>query len=224
MAIEAVIFDLDGTVLDNEMDWEQAFTTVMAKYQIMSKFRLENGWVHEPGIGLGSNWRRVLSENGEYSPEIERKLTGETVDEYRKLVADLQVKLRDGLEDVMAVISEKNLLTALSTGSTWGIVEKELEALNLILAFGVTTTGEEVIISKPDPEIYLLTAQKLDIDPRNCLVVEDAIAGVRAAKEIEMKAACLISGYAQETVLQSIGTDYLLKDISDLKQIVGNIE
>lgn len=224
MAIEAVIFDLDGTVLDNEPDWEQAFRTVMAKYQIMSKFRLENGWVHEPGIGLGSNWRRVLSENGEYSFENERKLTGETVDEYQKLVGDLQVKLRNGLEEAMSAISEKNLLTALSTGSTWGIVEKELEALNLILAFGVTTTGEEVIAPKPDPEIYLLTARKLDVDPRNCLVIEDAVAGVRAAKEIEMKTACLVSGYAPETVLKSIETDFLLKDMLDLKEIIIGFE
>ncbi len=222
--IEALIFDLDGTILDNEGDWEQAFKTVLSKYQILPKFRLGNGWVHEPGIGLSSNWRRVLTESGEHSSENERKLTYETVEEYEKIVGNLEVKLRHGVEEVITLAKEKNLLTAISTGSTWNIVEKELEALNLILAFGVTTTGDEVLRSKPDPEIYLLTAQKMEIDPRNCLVIEDAVAGVRAAKEVEMKVACLQSDYATTDILQSIQTDFILKEFSDLTGIINNIE
>lgn len=222
--VEAIIFDLDGTILDNEGDWEQAFKNVLAKYQYLPKFRLDNGWIHEPGIGLSSNWRRVLTESGEYSAESERKLTFETVEEYKKIVGDLEVKLRDGVEEIVTLAKDKNLLTAISTGSTWSVVEKELEALNLILAFGTTTTGDEVLLSKPDPEIYLLTAQKMEIDPRNCLVVEDAIAGVRAAKEIEMQTACIQSGYASAEVLKSIRTDYILNDFSYLMGIIKNFE
>lgn len=222
--IEAIIFDLDGTILDNEADWEAAFKMVMVKYQIHTNLVLANGWAHEPGIGLSSNWRRVLTENGEYNPESEIKLVAETVAEYQKLVGDLEVKLRDGVEDVVTMAKEKNLLTAISTGSSWSVVGRELEELGLILAFGVTTTGEEVLVSKPDPEIYLLTAQKLEIDPRNCLVVEDAIAGVRAAKEIEMQVACLVSEYAEKGDLQALSVDFVLNEFSDLKGIINNIE
>ena len=61
-------------------------------------------------------------------------------------------------------IKDKGWQTALATGTEWHVVEKELEQVNLYLAFDVTTTGDEVLAQKPDPEIYLLTAQKLGVE------------------------------------------------------------
>jgi beta-phosphoglucomutase-like phosphatase (HAD superfamily) len=100
------------------------------------------------------------------------------------------------------------------------VVEGELEELQLYTAFDITTTGEEVTVQKPDPEIFLLTAQKLEIDPEQCLVVEDAIAGVRAGKEAGMFVAAFVSEYATEEQLKAAGADYVLKDFSELKDLI----
>jgi phosphoglycolate phosphatase-like HAD superfamily hydrolase len=66
MTVAAVIFDLDGTVLMNESDWEEAFLAVARKYQVPNaKCQMPSGWVHEPGIGVESNWKRMVGVGGE---------------------------------------------------------------------------------------------------------------------------------------------------------------
>lgn len=214
--IQAVIFDLDGTILDNEKEWETAFEAVIHKHQIPnSKFQMPNGWIHEPGLGLSNNWKRIVRE------EPVEKYVMETVEEYKSLSKSLS--LRDGVEELVQMVKEKGWRTGLCTGSTWSVVEKELEELSLELAFDVTTTGEEVLMSKPDPEIYLLTAQKLEAEPEDCLVIEDAIAGIRAAKEAGCKAVGLISEYSVKTTLLAAGADYVVEKISDISGVISNI-
>jgi len=209
--INAVIFDLDGTVLDNEPAWEEAFRAVARKSQIPNlKSQLANGWYHEPGIGITPNWKRLM-------PEKADKLSVETMLEYRK--AD--VKVRDGLVELVEKIKEKGWMTALTTGSSWNVVERELEELNLYLAFDVTTTGEEVTILKPDPEIYVLTCQKLGLESKECVVVEDAIAGVRAGAEAGCAVIGLESDYAPKSMLSAAGAKFVA---GGLEEVWGIIE
>lgn len=208
--ISAVIFDLDGTVLDNEPEWETAFRAVVDSNQLSVVSWMPNKWLHEPGIGITPNWKRL-------APEKAEELTVETMLEYRK--AD--VKVRDGLVELIEQIKEKGWLTALVTGSSWNVVEKELEELALYLAFDVTTTGEEVVILKPDPEIYVLTCQKLGLEPKECVVVEDAIAGVRAGAEAGCMVIGLESDYAPEETLLAAGAKRVVADLNEIIDILN---
>lgn len=198
--IGAVIFDLDGTVLDNEPEWETAFRTVAEKYKIQG-----SGWLHEPGIGIRPNWKRLM-------PEKADELTVKTMLEYRK--AD--VKIREGLVELVENIKERGWQTALVTGSSWNVVEKELEELNLYLAFDVTTTGEEVALQKPDPEIYVLTCQKLGLEPKECVIIEDAIAGVRSGVEAGCTVIGLESDYAPRETLLAAGAKWVVKNFEEI--------
>ncbi len=193
--ISAVIFDLDGTVLDNEQKWEDAFQVVARKNT--------QKWIHEPGIGILPNWEKIVGK-GEEAEEMTRK----TEKEYHESPESL---VRNGLEDLVEEIKEKGWLTALATGSNWNVVESELEQLNLWLAFDVTTTGEEVLVQKPDPEIYLLTAQKLGVRSETCVVIEDSVAGVESGLAAGMKVVGLTSDYASREMLKKAGA----KDVVD---------
>ena len=153
--IGAVIFDLDGTVLDNEEKWEEAFRAG-ARNNAQPTTLSPQGFIHEPGIGVKPNWRKITGDEA-----LSEKLTRETWVEYQK---DEEVKIMAGVEELIEEIKDKGWQTALATGTEWHVVEKELEQVNLYLAFDVTTTGDEVLAQKPDPEIYLLTAQKLGVE------------------------------------------------------------
>jgi beta-phosphoglucomutase len=219
--IAAAIFDLDGTVIDNEGQWETAFKSVFERSKIQDsgfkiQFRQANGWMHEPGLGLISNWRRIAP--AEQVEELVRK----TVQEYRSL--SLSVSLRDGVGEAVEVAKARGWQTGLCTGSTWSIVERELEEMAMQLAFDVTTTGEEVLVSKPDPEIYLLAAQKLGLEPEEGLVVEDAIAGIRAGKEAGMKVIGLVSDYAPKELILAAGADFTAVNFSDVVELFKVIE
>lgn len=199
--IQAVIFDLDGTVLDNEGDWERVFSEIARK----NNFVTNDEWFHEPGIGIFNNWRKYVDA------QKAQDLTTETVKSY-----ETSFNLRDGLVELVEQLKERGWMTALCTGSSWNVVEKELEELGLQLAFDITTTGEEAVLQKPDPEIFLLTAQKLGLDPEECLVIEDAIAGVRAGVEAGCQVVGLVSEYAPAEMLKAAGAKWVVDKLGDM--------
>ncbi len=214
VSVRGVIFDLDGTVFDNEGEWEAAFRVVMDNGHLTIDNGGRNGWVHEPGIGIGPNWRKLIP----HDPAKIEKLTLETCKVYQEQFASLRV--RDGLLDLVEKIKEKGLLTGLATGSSWNMVERELEELNLYLAFDVTTTGEEVLVQKPDPEIYLLTAGKLELDPTECVVIEDAVAGVQAAVEAGCRVVGIKSEYASEEMLKNAGCEWVVESLEEVADLI----
>lgn len=214
--IQAVIFDLDGTILDNESEWEEAFRLTAKNFQLpITNFQL-GGWMHEPGIGLVPNWKKLT---GDFQKA--EMLAGETVKKYKEISG--RVSVRDGVEELVVVVKDKGLLTALATSSVWTVVEKELEELGLILAFDITTTGEEVLAMKPDPEIYILTAQKLEVDPRDCVVIEDSISGVLAGVDAGMLVVGLESEYVSKQKLDQAGAKWVVQEMAQIKEILENL-
>ncbi|OGC93193.1 hypothetical protein A2899_00060 [Candidatus Amesbacteria bacterium RIFCSPLOWO2_01_FULL_49_25] len=214
--IEAVIFDLDGTVLDNEGEWEEAFCEVAKKFSVTNSGFSIDGWMHEPGIGITPNWRRYFPSDLAKVDELSR----ETWEAYKLKTQEVKVKIREGVEKLVEKIKARGWMTALTTGSSWHVVEGELEELGLYLAFDVTTTGEEVLVQKPDPEIYLLTVQKLGLEPGECVVVEDAVAGVRAAVEAGCLSVGLESAYAPEKLLKSAGATWVVKEMGEVADLI----
>ncbi len=212
MAIAAVIFDLDGTVLDNEGKWEEVFRQVASENGINVPVP---GWLHEPGIGIAPNWKRLVKEH-----DLAQKLSSETWKLYGQQGGELN--LRTGLVELVKAVKDRGWQTALATGSEWHTVEKELEELDLYLAFDVTTTGEEVSALKPDPEIYLLTAQKLGVDPDECTVVEDSVAGVQAAAAAGMLVVGITSDYARGQDLTAAGAKLVVDNLGEV--VVGLAE
>lgn len=213
----AIIFDLDGTVLDNEDDWEQAFSTVVRTEQFDTSILVKYpfGWWHEPGIGLENNWQRIVARM-DPKPMVD-SLVSKTHDAYllTERTADT-IRVRDGVENLIEYAKQRGCLTALATGTGWNVVEEELEQLNLVLAFDVTTTGEEVLVQKPDPEIYILTAQKMGVDPTECLVIEDSLAGVRSALEAGCNVVGLVSTYAPADELEAAGANWVVQSIDEV--------
>ena len=214
--IQAVIFDLDGTVLDNEGVWEEVFRAVARKSQI--PIHKSQEWIHEPGIGISPNWEKIIGKG-----ERADKLSKETWKEYWKRIGNAtNIPVRDGLVELVAAIKEKGWQTALATGSDWNVVADELEQLDLYLAFDVTTTGEEVLAFKPDPQIYLLTSQKLGVDPQECAVVEDSLAGVQAAAEAGMTVVGLTGPYASHQELRKAGAKLQVDNLSEVMLGLGD--
>ncbi len=216
--ITAVIFDLDGTITDNEGDWEEVFRRVWEEYS--GARWIEKKWLHVVGMGMVPNWRRLVKDE-----VIVQKLAARTFELYKEKVADRgEVRVREGMVEAVEKARELGWLTALCTGSSWNTVEEELEQLGLYLAFDITTTGEEVLAQKPDPEIYILTAQKLGVDFRECLVVEDSVSGVEAGAAAGMEVAGLVTEYSTATVLRAAGAKYSLKDMKELAGLMVEIK
>ena len=181
MVVYAVIFDLDGTVLDNEDEYGRAFRKVLVS---LGK-KVDKKYPHTQGIGVKENWPVLLAKYSIKTKKTIEELTRATQDAYLVQLSD--VNFVRGFENFVDELKNAGIKVALATSNTWWIVNEVSENLNIDEIFSVITTAEEAVFNKPDPEIFVLTADKLGFEPEKCLVIEDSVAGIEAAKRAGMK-------------------------------------
>jgi HAD superfamily hydrolase (TIGR01509 family) len=104
---------------------------------------------------------------------------------------------------------------ALATSASPATVACFLERNGLRSFFGPVLTGAEVLKAKPDPEIYLRSASLLGVPPSACLVIEDAVAGVKSAKAAG-SVVCALAGVSSREALRGAGADFAIDDLEEL--------
>lgn len=208
MKISAVIFDLDGTVLDNEDEYGIAFRKVLRN---LGK-KVDKKYPHIGGIGVKENWPILLSKYHIKTDKSIEELTRETQDAYLGLLK--RVDFKKGTERFISELKESGIKVALATSNAWWIVEEVSDVLPLEDLFEIITTGEEVEFKKPDPDLFLVAAQKLGTEPSGCLVIEDSEAGIEAAQRAGMKVIGITDNPKHAEVLKN--ADMVIKDYYDL--------
>lgn len=120
-----------------------------------------------------------------------------------------------GVEKFLASLEAAGLLMAVGTSASFQRARDTLATLGILPRFRALVTGNDVANGKPDPEIFLRAAERLNLAARNLLVVEDAVSGVKAAKAAEMK--CLgIAANGRSAELREAGADHVIPDYSEI--------
>jgi len=172
--LAAVLFDMDGLLVDTEPLWLETETAVMA--------RLGAPWTPQDQQALlGGSMQRTVSY---LLGKATRPVPPETVarwmlDGMLDRAADGRVVVRPGARELVAEVAAAGLPSALVTSSERRFAEAVLAVTGM--TFPVTVCGEDVTATKPDPEPYLLAAKLLDADPTQCVVLEDSPNGVASA-------------------------------------------
>jgi HAD superfamily hydrolase (TIGR01509 family) len=173
-ALAAVLFDMDGLLVDTEPLWLETETEVMA--------RLGAPWTPQDQTALlgGSMARTVgylLAKATRPAPPrtVERWMMEGMLDKVRGGL----VQVRPGARELLAAVAAEGLPHGLVTSSQRSFAEAVLASIGM--AFPVTVCAEDVTVTKPDPEPYLLAAKLLYADPARCVVLEDSPNGVASA-------------------------------------------
>lgn len=176
--IEAVIFDMDGVIYDTEAfylkHWIQVFNEFGYK---MTK----EVYVNAMGRGRKKVKEYFKSIYGDNLPidemyKIKDKLLFDAV-------RNKEVPLKDGAIELLEFLKSKNIKTALATSAKRERLDIQLDGSPIVKYFDAIVCGDDVVNSKPDPEIFLKAAKLIDSDPTKSIVIEDSEAGIKAAHD-----------------------------------------
>lgn len=212
---EAVLFDLDGVLADSEPMWNEIDAALLAPYGVT--YRGE----HKPTV-LGKSFTLALQfykDTFNIGEEIETLAVrrGEiALDYYAK-----QIPMFEGAPQVLAHLRESGLKLGLATSSVSSLVRPFLERHDILKYFDAVTFGEEVEHGKPNPDIYLKAAGKVGVEPAQCLVVEDALAGIQAGKSAGMTVVAIPDARFMDVTLYPDRADAIIAKLSDLTRWVN---
>jgi beta-phosphoglucomutase family hydrolase len=181
---QAVIFDMDGLMIDSERLHHRSFADVLGQYGVTPELN-EKGIAHIQGISAGANWERFKKL---YRFEADtRELTKKKQEIQLTLLCE-GVSAMPGLIKLLQDLRKHHFKTAVASSSTRAHIDLVIKSLSISSLFDALTSGDEVVHGKPDPDIFLKAASKLGVDPKSCVVLEDAVHGIRAAKAANMYA------------------------------------
>ncbi|MBQ6519956.1 MAG: beta-phosphoglucomutase [Anaerolineaceae bacterium] len=178
MKYKGIIFDLDGVICTTDEQHYLAWKAAADKLGIPFD-RERNNLLR--GVSRMACVDIILEKSSRHFTDEEKlQIATEKNDLYRKLLGDLSEK--DLSEDVSNTLNSlRSAGLKLAIGSSSKNTPYILERIGLCNFFDAVSDGNNITHSKPDPEVFLKAAGMLDLDPKNCLVVEDAHAGVEAA-------------------------------------------
>ena len=188
----AVLWDMDGTIVDTEPYWFAAEFEIVEMHGGQWSIEHARALVGSDLLDSGAYMRKHGGVDREPAEIVEMLLD--------RVVAQLRVEIpwRPGARELLAAVKEADIPTALVTMSWKRFADQVVECLPSG-SFRVSVTGDEVTRGKPHPEPYLLAAERLGVDPRDCVAIEDSPTGVRSA----LAAGCRVLGVPHVVAIPS---------------------
>ncbi|MFT2015338.1 HAD family hydrolase [Streptomyces sp. 796.1] len=189
----SVIFDLDGTLVDSEPHYFEAGRRTLAAYGV-TDFRWED---HTRFIGIGTRETLTIlrSEYG-IDASVDELLAAKNR-HYLEL-AGASAEAFPQMRRFVERLSAHGHPIAVASGSSRAAIEAVLSATGLDAQLSTYVSAEEVLQGKPEPDVFLEAARRLDVEPADCVVVEDAPPGAEAAHRAGMR--CIAVPYVPATV------------------------
>ncbi len=209
---EAVLFDWDGTLADTRNVIVASFKAALKEINL----EVPTGYIERRiGIGATETFREILKTANRC---VDEKVVMHLVEQKSKVEIKLadEVVLFWGARQLLKTLHGK-VKVGLASMNNRAVVMHLLEINGLATFFDTVLTAEEVSSSKPNPEIFLKTAKKLKTNPQNCVVFEDSIFGVKAAKSAGMCCIAVTTGVYNRVKLEKETPDLIVNSLDDSK-------
>ncbi len=214
MSFRAIIFDLDGVLADSEPWWNEIDAQLLREYGVTYR-----GEYHREVLGVSYRlavefYKKAFAISAPTEELIRRR--GEIATEF---FAN-RIGLFPAAKAVIEELRQVNLRLAVATSSVGASARPFLDRHKLTAFFDVIITGDEIERGKPAPDIYLRAAEKLGVPANECLVIEDALSGIVAAKAAGMRVAAIPDRRFVDAREYEKEAEYLLGSLSEIPALV----
>ena len=208
---EAVIFDLDGTVVDSMWVWPEVDIEFLGQRGIELpddlQMALDGKSFYESAVYMKK--RFGLEESEEELMDIWNHMAE---DKYAK-----EVPLKKGVKEFLQKLKEEGIKTGVASSNSIFLIETTLKANGVFEYFDSIHSANEVAKGKPAPDIYELVAKELKVQPKDCLVFEDIVMGIMAGKNAQMDTCAVYDEHsAQATEEKKKLADHYIMDYTEL--------
>jgi len=184
--IKAIIFDMDGVIVDSEPFWRQAKINAVARF---------GGHITEAQTYQSKGLR--VDEIAEYwirhcnlAPSCKQPLSDAILDEVIQQIKT-RGELLPGVRETLQWLAASTLKVGLASSSPSRLIAAVLDIFKINQHFSVQVSAEHLLFGKPHPAVYLEAAKQLNIAPQQCLAIEDSVYGLLAAKAARMVGVCI---------------------------------
>lgn len=182
MDLNTFIFDMDGVIIDSEPFWRQAQIEILSKYN--TTITVADCIQYTMGKRIDDvafTWCQL------YALKVSPKLLEQEIISAVAILISKKGNAKIGLYELLTFLKDNNFQIALATSSSLPIIQAVFKRLSIAHYFDVVCTADDELYGKPHPAVYLKVSIILGVKSTNCLILEDSVTGLIAAKAASMK-------------------------------------
>lgn len=213
--IKAVIFDLDGTLVDSMWVWKQ----------------IDKDYCKKIGVAMPSDLQKSIEGFSMRETAIyfkERFSIADSVEDIMKAWNEMamqtyaaNVEFKKGAKDFLTALKKRQIKTGIATSNSPELLGAVAEHLSLNDYIDCFLTGNEVAHGKPYPDIYLAVADRLGVKPCECLVFEDILPGIQAGLSAGMQVCAVFDEYSRDVTEEKINlANYYIEDFTEIDDVM----
>lgn len=216
MKYKAVVFDMDGVIFDSEIKAIECWEEIAKKYGIAN---------------IEDTARKCLGINAVVTKEIFLETYGRDFpyDEYKKEMSALfhrrydegRLPLKSGIRELLQYLKEEGYKIGIASSTRYAVVQQEIKDAGLLSYFDHITGGDMLKKSKPEPDIYLMACEHLDVEPKEAVAIEDSYNGIRSVYRAGMVPIMVPDLVEPDEEMKKLAK-YICKDLLQVKKILAN--
>ncbi|MCC8381045.1 hexitol phosphatase HxpB [Xenorhabdus sp. PB30.3] len=212
--MKAVIFDMDGVLIDSEPLWKKSGMLILNHYGIPITYDEMLSMAGIPVSGMIDRACRLYNKNNLNKSKIEKELFHKGVE-----LILTEKPIMDGIVECLELLVKRNIKIGIASASPLSFLLKIVEQCGIDNYFDYISSAEDMAYNKPHPMVYLNAAKKLNVLPTECIGIEDSKTGMISVKAASMKCIVIPNNIEYNHAYWDVA-DWKIKSIHELENII----